>query len=520
MGCSVCIIAPQVTSQTEVQKIKRGSQKNGLQSSQTPTTYSHSINKEDDILLKYSGVVLANYGSLAVNYDIDKKIGSGTFGKVYEVTYRPINQKRAMKVVKRDTINYQDDAQKFLKEIEMLTQLDHPNIIKIYEYYVDELNYYVITELARGGELYEQIYKLQNFKEEHAAVIMQQIISAVCYMHSKGIVHRDLKPENIMLESGVDEGDLNIKLIDFGTSNYFHKNEKLSLKVGTPYYIAPEILKSTYNYKCDIWSLGVIMYILLSGNPPFNGPDDQAILNKVKMGKYSMDIPEFSQVSSEAKDLIQKMLTYDPEKRISAIEALRHPWFTKYLKPRSSFENEKSVSKPFENLRKISAKEKLQQATIAFLVHHVSTSEMVKDLTNIFKELDTDGNGTLSYDEIKQGFNKYYGENKITEKEFNDIMNAIDKDKNKCIEYEEFISATINLDMLLSDKYLRLAFNSYDKDGSQLLSVDEIKKALGLIEGEEDNDVIKKIIKEIDINGDGQISFDEFKQLMLKVIKK
>ena len=186
----------------------------------------------------------------------------------------------------------------------------------------------------------------------------------------------------------------------------------------------------------------------------------------------------------------------------------------------NSLATDNSFSKPFENLRQMNAKEKLQQATIAFLVHHVSTSEMVKDLTAIFRQLDTDGNGTLSYEEIKQGFNKYYGENKISEKEFNDIMNAIDKDKNKCIEYEEFIAATINLDMLLSDKYLRLAFNSYDKDGSQLLSVDEIKKALGLIEGNEDNEVIKNIIKEIDLNGDGQISFDEFKQLMLKVVKK
>ena len=126
---------------------------------------------------------------------------------------------------------------------------------------------------------------------------------------------------------------------------------------------------------------------------------------------------------------------------------------------------------------------------------------------------------SLCYEEIKEGFNKFYGENKISEKEFNEIINAIDKDKNNCIEYEEFISATINLDMLLSDKYLHLAFDSYDKDGSQLLSVDEIKKALGIIEGE-DNDVIKRIIKEIDLNGDGEISFDEFKQLMLKVVRK
>ena len=217
MGCQICSRNPEILTQRENLRMQAKKYLH-VQQTQTSGTYSHSINKEDDILLKYSGVIIANHGSLAVNYDIDRKIGSGTFGKVYEVTYRPLNQKRAMKVVKKDTINYQDDSQKFLKEIEMLTQLDHPNIIKIYEYYVDELNYYVITELARGGELYEQIYKLKNFKEEHAAIIMHQIISAVCYMHSKGVVHRDLKPENIMLESTDD--DLTIKIIDFGTSNY------------------------------------------------------------------------------------------------------------------------------------------------------------------------------------------------------------------------------------------------------------------------------------------------------------
>ena len=154
------------------------------------------------------------------------QVGEGTFGKVYKVRYIPLNQIRAMKVVKKDSINFQDDNQKFLKEIEMLMNLDHPNIIKIFEYYVDDLNYYVIMEFAEGGELYDQIYQLQNFKEKHAAMIMKQILSAVCYMHSKGIVHRDLKPENIMLESKAT-GDFNIKLIDFGTSNFIKKNQKL-----------------------------------------------------------------------------------------------------------------------------------------------------------------------------------------------------------------------------------------------------------------------------------------------------
>ncbi len=438
-----------------------------------------------------------------------------------------MNQIRAMKVVKKDSINFQDDKKQFLKEIEMLMNLDHPNIIKIFEYYVDDLNYYVIMEFAEGGELYEQINKLKNFKEKHAAIIMQQLLSAVCYMHSKGIVHRDIKPENIMLESKSSE-DLSIKLIDFGTSNFIKNNQHLSMKIGTPYYIAPEVLKKSYGYECDIWSLGVILYMLLSGTPPFDGFDDQSILQKVKIGKYSLDGETWEIISNEAKDLINKMLTYSPENRISAEDALKHEWFKKFLKFKNTNTHiplTKEVMShisavPFENLRKFNARQKIQRATIAFLVHHLCSSDSVKELRDIFRELDTDNNGTLSYNEIKQGFLKYSGKKKISDNEFNKIMSNVDADKNDAIEYEEFIAATINLEELLTDENLRIAFNSFDKDGSHELSADEIKGALGLIEEETGKNVINEIIKEIDLNGDGLISFEEFKHLMLKVLQK
>jgi len=485
------------------------------------------INNETDIKLYHNNLIVANTGLLSKKYKIISTIGSGAFGKVYKVENIIMKQIRAMKVVKKDSINFQDDKKQFLKEIEMLMNLDHPNIIKIFEYYVDDLNYYVIMEFAEGGELYEQINKLKNFKEKHAAIIMQQLLSAVCYMHSKGIVHRDIKPENIMLESKSSE-DLSIKLIDFGTSNFIKNNQHLSMKIGTPYYIAPEVLKKSYGYECDIWSLGVILYMLLSGTPPFDGFDDQSILQKVKIGKYSLEGESWELISNEAKDLIKKMLTYSPEKRINAEDALKHEWFKKFLKFKNTNTHNPLTKEvmshisavPFENLRKFNARQKIQRATIAFLVHHLCSSDSVKELRDIFRELDTDNNGTLSYNEIKQGFLKYSGKKKISDNEFNKIMSNVDADKNDAIEYEEFIAATINLEELLTDENLRIAFNSFDKDGSHELSADEIKSALGLIEEETGKNVINEIIKEIDLNGDGLISFEEFKHLMLKVLQK
>ena len=485
------------------------------------------ITNETDIKLYHNNLIVANTGLLSKKYKIISTIGSGAFGKVYKVENIIMNQIRAMKVVKKDSINFQDDKKQFLKEIEMLMNLDHPNIIKIFEYYVDDLNYYVIMEFAEGGELYEQINKLKNFKEKHAAIIMQQLLSAVCYMHSKGIVHRDIKPENIMLESKSSE-DLSIKLIDFGTSNFIKNNQHLSMKIGTPYYIAPEVLKKSYGYECDIWSLGVILYMLLSGTPPFDGFDDQSILQKVKIGKYSLEGESWELISNEAKDLIKKMLTYSPEKRINAEDALKHEWFKKFLKFKNTNTHNPLTKEvmshisavPFENLRKFNARQKIQRATIAFLVHHLCSSDSVKELRDIFRELDTDNNGTLSYNEIRQGFLKYSGKKKISDNEFNKIMSNVDADKNDAIEYEEFIAATINLEELLTDENLRIAFNSFDKDGSHELSADEIKGALGLIEEETGKNVINEIIKEIDLNGDGLISFEEFKHLMLKVLQK
>lgn len=512
MGCSG-------TKEQLDQKNKKEEKNNSRRTSINSNKDKNSIKKAGDIKILRNALVVENEGPLIESYDLISKIGTGTFGKVYKVRHKNTKQFRAMKVVKLDTINYQDDEHAFLKEIEMLSQLDHPNIIKIYEYFKDDLHYYVITEFAHGGELYEKIYTIKNYCEADAAIIMKQLLSVVFYIHSRGIVHRDLKPENILLETS-NSGDLSIKIIDFGTSNYFIKGEKLTLGVGTPYYIAPEVLEKDYNNKCDIWSCGVIMYMLLSGSPPFDGPDDSAILSKVKKGKFSFNNDVWTTISAEAKNLITRMLEYKQDTRISAEEALKHDWFKKCVKKSidSDFSKEEieNFKKPFENLRNFTAKQKLQQATIAFLVHHVSSSEMLQDLRNIFKELDENGDGTLSYDEIKQGFKKYYKDEKIAEKELDEIMKNIDQDNNACIEYEEFIRSTVNLDTLLTDGNLRLAFSAFDKDDSGVLTQDEIKSILG-VAGEE-NEIIRQIISEIDMNGDGEISFEEFKKLMVKVL--
>ena len=341
------------------------------------------------------------------SYSILNKIGKGAFGSVHKVLHKTTNLMRAMKIVKKESLLLQDDDKKFLKEISILMATDHPNIIKIYEYYEDDINYYIITEYITGGELYDTIASWKSFNEEKAVYIMYQIISAVNYLHSMKIVHRDIKPENILVEKNSDPKNqlINIKLIDFGTCNFFEDSKKLSLKVGTPYYIAPEVLKKNYDEKVDIWSSGVIFYILLVGYPPFNGSNVNEILDSVKKGKYDMRGPEWNKISDLSKDLISKMLEYDPQIRISSQEAFNHPLITKMYQHQIHDDVDPGLfSKVIKNIKNFNAKEKFQQATLAYIVHYFYSSQELEDLRKVFQLLDTQGMGRLTYKDLKNGF--------------------------------------------------------------------------------------------------------------------
>jgi calcium-dependent protein kinase len=404
----------------------------------------------------------------------------------------------------------------FLKEIEILILTDHPNIIRIYEYYFDDVNFYLITEYVSGGELYDTILSWKSFDEEKAAYIMSQILSAVNYLHKQNIVHRDIKPENMLVENKIRMGTnknemINIKLIDFGTCNFL-TDKNLTLKVGSPYYIAPEVLKRNYNEKCDVWSCGIILYILLVGYPPFSGVNTTDLLNNVAKGDYSLKSKEWKKVSKEAKDLVRLMLEINPSNRISAEESLNHPWI------KNAESNKCKVDINYfeyviKNMCEFNAKEKLQQATIAYIVHFLYSSQEIDILKNIFRNLDKDGDGILSYGELRNGIEKCFGNYK-NEVEMNKIIQIIDNDNSGTISYEEFLRVSVNQSKLLEEKNLKLAFDRFDTDKDGRLSKEEIKQVLIT----SNNDYISLLLNCIDQNNDGYISFEEFSTLMNGVI--
>ena len=340
------------------------------------------------------------------NYIIMNKLGKGSFGNVYKVKHKISGNIRAMKVIKNNTILRKDEKmkKKYLKEIQVLKELEHPNIIKIHEYYMDNKYHYIITELLKGGELYDSIVKVRRFNERKAAFIMRQILSALNYLHSKGIVHRDIKPENILVEKVETISDfdndfesLRIKLIDFGASIFFKENKKLTVKIGSPYYIAPEVLKRSYDEKCDIWSSGVVLYVMLTGNFPFIGNTSQKLFENIKTGKYRKSGKEYEAISKEGKELIDQMLTLNPQKRITARECLNSPFFSNNNKTLKEIPD--ILPSVLSNIYKLNAREKLQQAAIAIIVHNIEQNEELEQLKEIFELLDInkDGHLTVNY---------------------------------------------------------------------------------------------------------------------------
>lgn len=512
MGCSGSTIRES--------KDKKDTTTNKISSTNSTSNKNNraDINSQEENSSSLKLKAILNSDKLSNHYSVIGKIGTGSFGKVYRVNHLKTGQERALKVVSKAIIKYQDDDKKFLKEIELLSQLDHPYIIKVYEYFVENNNYYVVQELCKGGELYEQIYQIESFTEKSAATIMKQLLSAVYYLHSVNIVHRDLKPENIMLES-TDEENFSIKLIDFGTSRFFSEGSLLDQKVGTSYYIAPEVILKKYNHKCDIWSSGVILFILLCGYPPFDGDNDEDIMECVVKEEASYSEPEWKNISPEAISFLKKLLTKDYNKRITAEDALKEKWIVDTLAEEANYGNKINLSNQIHNFQKFDSKMKLKNAILAFMVHHLATEEMTRELKESFKKLDKSGDGRLSLEELKEGFREIMKsqsnvKSMVTDDEITKRFEAIDIDKSGYIEIEEFITVTINEELLMNEKNLKTTFDYFDRDGSGQLDAQEIENLLQHRGSKEDKEIVKELIVKYDTNRDGVLSFDEFKNLI------
>jgi len=442
---------------------------------------------------------------LKEKYEFLGQIGKGYFGKIYSVKVIKTGEMRACKQLSKLGIV---DHKKLQREIDILMKADHPNIIKLYEYIETDSYYYLMMEECKGGQLFNKIIEhVDNHKmytEKEAAEIIKEIMSAIEYCHNNGICHRDLKPENLLYLKKGDEKDNPIKIIDFGLGQNIDIKKILSSKVGSLYYVSPEVLAGKYNEKCDIWSVGVILYMLLSGCAPFNGPSKGVIYSKIKAMKFSFPDKKWSNISSEAKDLINHMLVPEAE-RYTAKQVLAHPWFK--IVQEKKLEQLNFSSKFFKDYNQMN---KLQKAVLLFIASKLSENE-IQNLKEIFKAFDQDNDGQISFNEFEEGLKKI-NNNEINEKEINECFSSIDTDKNGKIDYTEFIAASLEKQIFLKEQKLFEAFSAFDKDHNGKITKEDLMSVLRL-EPKDDN-FAQKLIENADKNEEGFIDYKGFLEFM------
>ena len=449
-------------------------------------------------------------------------LGEGSFASVYKVQNKFTDVICAMKVINKAFSCTIEDENEILNEINILRTMDHPGILKIFEFYSSKQNYSIVTELCPGGELFQQIIDKGPFTERYSAYVMYQIFSAVNYCHKMHIVHRDLKPENILIVSKDREGLPTIKICDFGTSKMFEKGAVQRKLVGSSYYIAPEVLKKHYNEKCDVWSCGVIMYILLSARPPFGGEDDNEIMERVSTGKYDLESPPFNKLSKNSIDLIKRLLTMDPEQRISAEQALNHPWFKEFKSQEiyNRINDADTIKTLVENLKKYKRTSIIQETALAYLVHHFPQIKDVVNSCKLFNQIDKSGDGKITKAELLRGLSERYKSDTL-EADVEEIYKNLDMDNNGYIGYEEFVRAAVSKEYFVRDNVLRFAFRYFDKDGSGEITFDEIEALFSqsISDKTKVHETLVNIIKEVDKNNDGKINFDEFSKVMKRMLR-
>ncbi|KAK4435424.1 Calcium-dependent protein kinase [Sesamum alatum] len=464
-------------------------------------------------------------------YTFGRELGRGQFGVTHLVTHRVTRQTFACKSIATRKLVTPDDVR---REVQIMHHLaGHRNIVELKEVFEDRNYVHLVMELCAGGELFDRIIAKGHYSERAAAGLCRQIVTLVHTCHSMGVMHRDLKPENFLFWS-TDE-DSPLKATDFGLAVFFKPGDVFKDLVGSAYYVAPEVLRRQYGAEADIWSAGVMLYILLSGFPPFRGGSiclwilcfssifahctRRCLINQWKQmsgtfffavlrGHLNFASDPWPSISSSAKDLVKKMLHTDPKERPTAVEVLNHPWMR---------EDGDASDKPLDiavltRMKQFIAMNKLKQVALKVIAKNLSEEE-ITGLKEMFKSIDTDNSGTITLEELKIALPKMG--TKYCESEVRQLIEAADVDGNGTIDYIEFITATMNLSRMEREDILYKAFEYFDRDKSGCITMEELEHALNEY-NMGDAKMMKEILAEVDTDHDGKINYDEFAAMMRK----
>ena len=422
-------------------------------------------------------------------YKFKDILGEGHFGSVRaafkkrEYSPHKFFAVKSISLKKLSEKQYQD----LILEVKIISSLEHPHIVKFYETYHDDQYFHIVTELCRGNNLYMRLKKLKGkMKEDHAKIIIFKILHAINYCHSKGVVHRDLKPENIVFESPTNNNDINeyenneennenyfnIKICDFGLSALKKDTDKLHTILGTPYYMAPEVLKGDYNEKCDIWSIAAITYYLITGTEPFKGVTNNQIFSHILYTEPDYSPSKFWGTSAILIDFLKKCFIKDPMKRPTAREALLHPWFDNIFK---RIHSTKFIGENiFYNISTTKKFSQLKRLIMRYVVYNMGHTEL-----NVYKKaflaFDKDNSGVITPDELKRVFKAYH--KTLSETQIKNIMSVSDE-KNDFLTYHEFIIVCLQGDEFLSPVKLLDAFLFFDVDNNNEINSIDLYLAL------------------------------------------
>jgi len=453
-----------------------------------------------------SNSILENaFEDVKLFYTLGKELGRGQFGVTYLCTENSTGKKYACKSISKKKLVTKADKDDMRREIQIMQHLSgQPNIVEFKGAYEDEKAVNLVMELCAGGELFDRIIAKGHYTERAAASVCRQIVNVVKICHFMGVLHRDLKPENFLLSSK-DEKAL-IKATDFGLSVFIEEGKVYRDIVGSAYYVAPEVLRRRYGKEVDIWSAGIILYILLSGVPPFWAETEKGIFDAILEGHIDFESQPWPSISSSAKDLVRRMLTADPKRRISAADVLQHPW----LREGGEASDKPIDSAVLSRMKQFRAMNKLKKLALKVIAENIDTEE-IQGLKAMFANIDTDNSGTITYEELKEGLAKLGS--KLTEAEVKQLMDAADVDGNGSIDYIEFITATMHRHRLESNENLYKAFQHFDKDSSGYITIDELESALKEY-GMGDDATIKEVLSDVDSDNDGRINYEEFCAMM------
>ena len=444
----------------------------------------------------------SNQGDIKSVYDIGEKIGTGGYGTVFQAIHKGSNEKRAIKKIMKSRIR---NPERLTTEIEVMKLADNPYIAKLFEVWEDSRFIYLVMEYCLGGDLWSYIKKKGSLSEKEAANIFHDLLSGINYLHGNNIAHRDLKPENLLF---VDENlsDSFLKICDFGISKLCSSSTpKMLSRVGTPLYIAPEVLNGTgYSFACDIWSCGVILYVFLSGTPPFFAASEGKIMEKIRNGTYDFKKSIWASISDSAKDLIKNMLIVNPQDRLTVEQALNHPWILN-----NQLLSDSPLPIDIHYLEEYTTGTRLRKAILLCVASQCSDQD-IKNLRDIFVRLDTNNDGTLSFAELQAGISKL----STVDVQIETLLKEMDINNSGRVDYTEFLASTIEENIYLQEERLNNSFKIFDADNNGKISAVELRELLGKEGFSHQPEFWENLIHESDRNNDGEIDFSEFLELM------